>query len=195
MDYLQAIRDLLSSIYVHHPPDYENLLSALKEGTLSGKKHTSEDIADLKAGKLFRDRYSKYLRKTIQEPQTIQQNLDDWFNRYKVTSSDPTNKPAAGRLDPLRMISLFTVDTKPAVEACKQKAKYLSDPLPLEQMCDKMLPNQNSTHQLTEFLSRRGESKLEAFHDRLAHFANSGMRNRLADNLNLAGTARFNLAM
>ena len=35
-----------------------------------------------------------------------------------------------------------------------------------------------------------GESKLEAFHDRLAHFANSGMRDSLSDNLNLAGTCR-----
>ena len=58
-----------------------------------------------------------------------------------------------------------------------------------------MLPNPNSSHQLTEFLSKRGESKLEAFHDRLAHFANCGMRNSLADNLNLAGAARFNISI
>ena len=44
-------------------------------------------------------------------------------------------------------------------------------------------------------MSKRGESKLEAFHDRLAHFANCGMRDTLADNLNLAGTSRFNLAI
>ena len=131
----------------------------------------------------------------ILETETIKQNLDDWFCKYKVTSSDPANKPARGRLDPVRMIPLFTVDTKPAIEACKQKAKHLSDPLPLEQMYDEMLPNPNSSHQLTEFLSKRGESKLEAFHDRLAHFANCGMRERLADNLNLAGTARFNIAI
>ena len=90
---------------------------------------------------------------------------------------------------------LFTADTKTAVLNCKEKAKHLSDPLPLEEMCYKMLPNPNSTHQLTEHLSKRGESKLEAFHDRFAHFANCGMRNSLADNLNLAGTARYNLSI
>jgi len=56
-------------------------------------------------------------------------------------------------------------------------------------------PNPNSKHNLTEFLSKRGESKLESYHDRFAHFANCGMRQRLADSLNLAGTARFNLAI
>ena len=197
VDCSQAITDLLGSLYVYYAPDYEKLLKALKNGTMSptGKKYTSEEIAGLKTSKLFRERYAKYLRKVIHQPATIQQNLDDWFCKYKVTSSDPENKPAEGRLDPIRMFPLFTVDTKPAVEACKDKAQYLSDPLPLEDMYDKILPNPNSAHQLTEFLSKRGESKLEAFHDRLAHFANCGMRDRLADNLNLAGTARFNMAI
>jgi len=36
---------------------------------------------------------------------------------------------------------------------------------------------------------------LESFHDRLAHFANSGMRDSLSDSLHLAGTARYNLAI
>jgi len=62
-------------------------------------------------------------------------------------------------------------------------------------MYDEVPPHPNSKHQLTEFLSKRGESKLEAFHDRLAHFGNCGMRDTLADNLNLAGTARYNLAI
>jgi len=69
----------------------------------------------------------------------------------------------------------------------------MSDPSPLQDMCNEILPNPNSSHQLVEHLSLRGESKLEAFHDRFAHFANCRMRASLADNLNLAGTARYNL--
>jgi len=198
VDYSQAITDLLSSIYSYYVPNYEKLLKVLKSGKMSsskGKKYSSEDIAEMKRSKVFRERYDKYLHKVIHEPQTIRQNLDDWFCKHKATSSDPTNKPAGGRLDPVRMITLFTVDTKTTLEACKDKAQYLSDPLPLDQMYDKILPNPNSSHQLTEFLSKRGESKLEAFHDRLAHFANCGMRSSLADNLNLAGTARFNISI
>ena len=62
-------------------------------------------------------------------------------------------------------------------------------------MYEKLLPNPNSKHQLTEFISHRGESKLESFHDRFTHFANGGMRDSLADNLNLSGTARYNIAI
>jgi len=197
IDYNVAVTDLLAGLYVYHSEDYENLLVVLKNGSLSrsGKRYSLEDISDLKRSSTFRDRYLKYLRKKLHQPETICQMLDDWFCKYKVTSSDPTNKPAGGRLDPDRMEPLFTSDTKPAIENCKEKACYLSDPLSLEEMYQQILPNPNSTHQLTEYLSLRGESKLEAFHDRFAHFANCGMRNSLADNLNLAGTARYNLTI
>jgi len=94
-----------------------------------------------------------------------------------------------------RSVSLFAIDTKTAIENCKEKACCLTCPLPSEEMCEKILPNPNSTCQLTEFLSLRGESKLEAFHGRFAHFANCGTRNSLADNLNLAGTSRCNLSI
>ena len=104
-------------------------------------------------------------------------------------------KEAGGRLDPSSCQTLFTADTKEAVENCKQKAVHLADPLPLKDMYDEIPPHVNSSHGLTEYLSRRGESKLEAFHDRLSNFANSGMRATLADNLHLAGTARYNLAI
>ena len=197
VDYFEAVADLLAALYVHCADDYENLLSALKNGTLSrtGKRCSSEEIADLKRSRVFRDRHAKCLRKQLHKEETIVQALDDWFCWHKVMSSDPINSPAGGRLDPIRLETLFTPDTKNAVECCKEKAKHLSDPLPLDEMYDRTLPNPNSTHQLIEHLSKRGESKLEAFHDRFAHFANCGMRDSLADNLNLAGTARYNVAI
>jgi hypothetical protein len=195
IDYLRAINDLLMCLYEYCAEDYEQLLRALKDGTLNGKQHSSTDIADLQATKQFRDRYSKYLRKQMRQPQTMIQLLDDWFCRYKVTSSDPLNKPAKGRLDPYRNIALFTPETKSAVENCKEKAIYLGDPLPLDQMYDKIKRSPNAEHNLVEYLSKRGESKLEAYHDRAAHFANTGMRSSLCDNLNLCGTARYNLAI
>ena len=195
-DYFEAVTDLLACLYVYCEDDYERLLEALKNGTLSRskKKCASQEIAELKRSRLFRDRHAKHLRKKLHKEATVIQMLDDWFCRYKVTSSDPS-RPAQGRLDPTRFEPLFTADTKLAIENCKDKAKYLSDALPLEEMYEKILPNPNSPHQLTEYLSKRGESKLEAFHDRFAHFANCGMRNSLADNLNLAGTARHNLSI
>jgi hypothetical protein len=120
------------------------------------------------------------------------QKIDDWFCRYKVTASNGS-RPAGGRLDPVKQIPLFTEDTKDAVENCKDKAKYISDPLSIDDMYDKIMPHPDSKHKLIEYLSKRGESKLEAFHDRFAHFGNGGMRRSLIDNLNLCGTARYNL--
>jgi len=196
VDYFDAITDLLAALYAYHPEDYARLLSALKDGSLSkkGTKYTSSDITAMKGTRLFRDRYAKYLRKQMHPHTTIVQMLDDWFCKYKVTSSNP-DKPGHGRLDPIRLVPLFTEETKPAVENCKQKAQYLTDPLPINEMYHEILPNPNASHRLSEFLSNRGESKLEAFHDRFSHFANCGMRESLADNLNLAGTARYNLSI
>ena len=84
-------------------------------------------------------------------------------------------------------------NTKTRGRGSKKKAQYLNDPLPVEDMYDSIPPNPNSRHGLVEYLSKRGESKLESFHDRASHFANSGMRNTLADNLNLMGTAQHNV--
>ena len=195
VDFHDALSGLLNCLYSYHADDYELLLSSLKDGSLSatGKKYTSHEISDLQGTKLFRDRYNKCLRKQLRAPETMVQMLDEWFCRYKITSSDPTSRPAGGRLDPVRNIALFTSETKEAVERCKEKAKHLTDPLPVQDMYDEIPPNPKATHPLSEYLSKRGESKLESFHDRLAHFANTGMRNSLADNLNLTGTARYNL--
>jgi len=121
--------------------------------------------------------------------------LDDWFDSFKCTSSDPS-RPPRGRKDPISGDTLFSKETKESVIECKKKASYLQDPpLPLDQMYEVILPSPTSTHQLNEHLSRRGESCLESFHLMLAHFGNCGMRTSLADNLNLTGTARHNLAI
>ena len=196
IDHLDAVAGLLSALCCYEPNDCDRLLQKLKDGSLSskGKQYTASEIQDMKSTRTFRERYAKYLRKQLRPPEVIRQNLDVWFNRWKVTASSP-DRPALGRLDPIHQCPLFTSETREAVENCKLKAEFVPDTLPLEQMHDVILPNPNSKHQLTECLSLRGESKLEAFHDRAGNFANTGMRNSLADNLNLMGTARFNLAI
>jgi len=129
--------------------DCDRLLAALKDGSMSrsGRKHTSQEITDMKGTRVFRDRHSKFLRKRLHKEATIVQMLDDWFCRCKVTSSDAA-RPAQGRLDPMRGTALFTPDAKPAIENCEEKAKHVSDVLPLEEMHKETLPNPNSGHQL-----------------------------------------------
>jgi hypothetical protein len=198
IDCMDAITDLLACIYQYCPEDYEKLLEKLKDGSLSssGKAYSSQEINDMSRN-VFRDRYAKYLRKLINKKQTIIQGLDDWFCKYKVTAvTDPINRPARGRLDPIKGFSLFTETTKDAVENCKLKAQYLADPA-IALVGHVRIHSSQSQFKASanRVFSRRGESKLESFHDRLAHFANCGMRDTLADNLNLAGTATWNLVI
>lgn len=194
LDYFQAINLLLDAVYFHCPQDYEDLLRVLKDGSYSGKKHTDGEILELKLTKYFRQRYGKHLRKEMRPVESMRERLEAWFARFKCSASEGSRE-ALGRLDPLSNEPLFTSETKVAILNCKDKAEYLQDPLPLDQMYHVIMPNPNSPHGLKEYLSRRGESNLESFHLNLAHFGNSGMRESLADNLNLTGTARHNLGI
>lgn len=184
---------MLDCIYYYNEEDHEALLTALKDGTLNGKRLTDEDISDLKSTRLFRQRHAKYLRKEIRQPNVMRDKLDEWFGRFKCSASEGSSMPTLGRLDPVSREPLFTPETKQAVHNCKEKCMHLQDPLPLDEMHDVILPTPGSSHGLKEYLSRRGESNLESFHLMLAHFGNTGMRESLADNLNLTGTARYNL--
>jgi hypothetical protein len=195
VDYFRAVNSLLSAVYFYNTEDYEALLQALKGGTISNTKFTDDDIAYMKSTKMFRQRYDKYLRKEIRPPHSLRAKLDDWFDCFKCSNSSESSRPALGRIDPKTQQSLFTVETKVAWSNCKEKAEYLQDPLPLDEMYYVILPNPNSPHGLKEYLSRHGESCLEAYHLLLAHFANCGMRSSLADNLNLTGTCRYNISI
>ena len=195
IDYFLALNQLLGCICCYNQDDYEALLVALKEGTLAGgRKLTDDDIADLKATKCFRQRHAKCLRKEIRHPNAMRDRLDECHSRFKCSASEGS-APALGRLDPVTKDPLFAAETKTVIGNCKDKCQHLQDPLPLDQMCDVMQPNPNSPHGLKACLSRRGESNLESFHLMLAHFGNAGMRESLADNLNLTGTARHNMQM
>ena len=145
--------------------------------------------------KTFRQRYGKYLRKEIRAPESMRERMDTWFAMYKCSRSDDSPLEALGRLDPITKETLFTRETKDAIANCKDKAQYLQDPLPLEKMYYSIPPNPNATHGLNEYLSRKGESTLESFQLNLAHFGNIGMRESLADNLNLTGTVRHNVTI
>jgi len=56
IDFHDALADLLNALYEYEAGDYENLLTALRAGTLSntGKQLTTEEIADMQRTKCFR---------------------------------------------------------------------------------------------------------------------------------------------
>ena len=192
VDHQEAVNKLLECIYDYHSVDYEKLLVALKEGHISGIKESAEDIAALIKTRFFRQRYSQYLRKVIRPKETMIQRLDDWFCRFKCAASEGQPE-ARGRLDPRTLQPLFTPETKDAVMNCQKNADCIFDPLPLQDMCYEIKASPRSKHGLSMFISKRPESKLESFHDNLAHFGNCGMRDSLCDSFNLCGTVRYNL--
>ena len=126
---------------------------------------------------------------------TIVQNLTQWFAKYKCSASEESELAAEGEYDLKTGKTLFTSETKSAVENCKRNAQYLQDNRPIEEMYREVKAGPKSKHGLSVWLSFRGESKLEYWHDNFAHFGNSGMNRELCDSLNLCGTAKYNLAI
>ena len=78
IDYQLAIKELLQSIYCFHEKDYKALLVALQEGKLSlnRRKYSIQEIEDMKVTSVFKNRYSKYLRKQVLPPATMKANLE-----------------------------------------------------------------------------------------------------------------------
>jgi len=74
-DHYLAVNSLLKAIYRYNEDDYEKLLCALKNGTLSTTKYSEDEIIDLKNTKVFRQRYGKYLRKEIRPPMAIKTDV------------------------------------------------------------------------------------------------------------------------
>jgi len=160
IDFHSAVADLLGATCEFESTDCEKVLVALKDGSF-GKKHNAQDIASLKTTKCFRDRHGKHLRKRLHQPNTMMKRLDDWFCKCKATTNG--GRPARGRLDPNKGITLFAAETKTAAHNCKEKATHLSDPLPIEEMHFPMPPNPNSRHQLTEHLPKEENQSWNRF--------------------------------
>lgn len=121
VDHCRALNGMLNCIHHHHEEDHENLLKALKTGTLSGK-HSDDEISQLKATKVFKERCDKCLRKQIRSPNVMCDMLDDWFDQHKCSSSNML-RPARGRRCPISGDTLFTADTKTTVEECKKRRR------------------------------------------------------------------------
>jgi len=71
----------------------------------------------------------------------------------------------------------------------KATAFFIQDPF---EMYVEVQPGRKSKHKLPVQLSKRPESHLESFHGTMAHFANNGMRHKLATVLTLRGATEYN---
>ena len=192
-DFRKAVWELSMCIYALDEDDLAKVYKGLRDGTLDGRCYTTKHVENMKHDGSFRKKFFRFIRKRIRPPDVIRTMLDTWFCDYKVEASDPVNNPGRGRLDKGK--KLFTPDTKDAIKNCKEKAEFLQDPPNTDMYISIEPPETKKIWNLTEYLSMRGESRLEGFHDPLANFGNTGMTPPLCDCLNLAGTARYNLVI
>ena len=77
---------------------------------------------------------------------------------------------------------VFTADTFLATKEQMTKIKYILDPRDIS-IYIKVKAPEGSKHGLSKWLSNCPESSLEKFHESLAHFANTGSVQKLADAL------------
>ena len=114
---------------------------------MNNKKHSDDDSTQLQQSGLFKKRYACFLQKVIYPAETIVAKLDSWFCEYKATAS--SGKAAAGgQRDPVYDVTLFTPETKLAVEAGKKTAEHVPDKLPRTDIYRKVGPAPRAKHGL-----------------------------------------------
>jgi hypothetical protein len=182
--YWDAIIALKDAIYQYEQDDYMNLLNSLKTGTMAKDKHcySDKEIKELRHSKKWKQRYAKYLRKRLHGALVIVQNILDFKKAYKE------------KLDPVSGLTLFTAETKDAIENQLKHCQHIQFPEGIE-MYRTIPPGPKSTHNLPCYRSINPEPMLESWHGRLAHYGNTGMRAGLADCLHLRGAAEANVTV
>jgi hypothetical protein len=112
---------------------------------------------------LWKSRYDKWLRKVIYNSAELEENLKNWFDRFKVETTrigeDAVKRAPGGQKDPNTGKCLFTPDTRNAIECALKTSKYISDVLDIDDMYTKLPPSPFSKHGLNEWMSHRAESK------------------------------------
>jgi hypothetical protein len=191
-DFGKAIALLQSSIYRIDEFDEAAVMQALSDGTLNGTKLSWAEINELRGTARWNRNYAKFLKKIIYPETVLLANLDRWFVKFKVTASEG-KAPGQGRLNPANGQTLFTPETKVAIEEAKKKAQFILDVLTLEEIYQPVEAPTRAKHNLPSYrCARATESKLESFHADQAMFGNTGMATGLIDTINHAGLARHN---
>jgi hypothetical protein len=179
--YWKGLISLKRAVYIYNDTDMAGVLTCLREGTFNrdGKKYSSSEIDDFRHSKRWKQRCDPHLRKRIFSGPVIADGLEPWIVEW-VDKTD-----AQGR-------ALFTRNTEKIAREQMKKVKWVEDP-PNMELYRKIPAGTKSTHQLPKWLSNRPESGLEKFHEFLAHLANTGSGNKLADALTFGGTCDHNV--
>jgi hypothetical protein len=115
--YWKALSELWKSVYQYDKVDETSLIKKLKddEFSTSGKKHTSEEIEDLRNSKRCNQRYSSYLRKIVFPAAMMAHRLQAQFFHQLQDARDDEGKP-------------FFWDAEKTIDLQIKNAEYIKDP-------------------------------------------------------------------
>jgi len=188
-DYYSACADVSAAIWDVSREDEIKIETALKAGTMNGRRHSEDEILQLKKSPVWRRRYGKFIRRWVKTKVEVDDALCKIWIRYKVTAS-PGEEPGQGRLHNGR--SLFGPDSRDAFDKAKENSGHIQDNLLRELMYKDLNQSSRSQHGVVVRESQRAEPKAEGYHDLLRSFAREGMREGIADSVHLQGTALYN---
>ena len=163
--------------------------TALRVGTMNGRRHSDTEIQQLKSSPTWRKRYGRYIRRFVKSKIEIDDALRIVWNRYKVDAS-PGEEPGQGRKHKGR--SLFSPESKAAFENARKNSGHIQDNLSRELMYLQMNLSSRSQHGIAVKESQGAEPKSEGYHDLLRGMARDGMREGIADSIHLQGTVLYN---
>ncbi|CAJ1928594.1 unnamed protein product [Cylindrotheca closterium] len=150
---------LKDCIYNYNKNDWAALVGAVTNGLL-GEKLSVDELTDMRFSKVFKQRYDKWLRKEFHLAEKIIENLNDWLKAWIDVSDDSDQK-------------VFTYKTEDTTREQFSKVPYVLDH---EGAATYRGVKSSAEHGLTKWRSSRAESRLEKFHELLAHFANIGLQ-------------------
>jgi hypothetical protein len=77
-----AERALSQVVFCYSTKDHEDVVTALVDGTLNGKRHSTDEIEELIRSGVFKTRYSCYIDHWTHSDDTILRLLNDWAADY-----------------------------------------------------------------------------------------------------------------
>ena len=163
--------------------------TALRAGTMNGRRHSETEMQQLKSSPAWRRRHGEHIRRYVKSKVEVDDALNKTWVRHKVTAL-AGEEPGQGRLHKGR--SLFSPESRAAFENAKKNSGHIQDNLPREQMYLQMSLSSRSQHGVAVHESQRAEPKAEGYHDILGGMAREGMRETIADSIHLQGTALHN---
>jgi hypothetical protein len=83
-DFWQVLQGLQNCLYHYNGEDEKRVIQALADGTMNGKKHSEEEIGEVKDSSKWDRCYYAFLQKLSTPFEVERIEMQKWWNRNKV---------------------------------------------------------------------------------------------------------------